>query len=152
RGDIAVSNIPIIPELERFVDFSDPVREGAKELIVTGPAAPAIAGLEDLSGKEVFVRKVSRYRANLERLNEKLRGQGRAPVIIKEADANLKDEDILDMVHAGLVGITVMDDLIAGFWAKVYDGLNVHSDLSIADGDKIGWAVQKGTPQFLGLI
>jgi len=152
RGDIAVSNIPIIPELQRYVDFSDPVREGARELIVTGPAAPAIANIDDLSGKEVFVRKVSRYWANLGRLNEKLRSQGRAPIIVREADANLKDEDILDMVNAGLVGITVMDDLIAGFWAKVYDGLNVHNDLTIADDDKIGWAVQKGTPQFLNLV
>ena len=57
RGDIAASNISIIPELQKFVDFSDPVREGAKEVIVSGPAAPQIASVDDLSGKEVFVRK-----------------------------------------------------------------------------------------------
>ena len=62
------------------------------------------------------------------------------------------DEDILDMVNAGLVGVTIMDDLIAAFWAKVYDGIAVHNDLSLADEDKIGWAVRKGTPSFLSLI
>ena len=73
-------------------------------------------------------------------------------MVLRAADENLQDEDILDMVNAGLVGVTVMDDLIAGFWGKIYNGITVHNDLSIADGDRIGWAVQKGTPQFLSLI
>ena len=152
RGDLAASNIPIVPELQQSLDFSDPVRERAREVIVTGPSAPPITSLDDLSGKEVYVRKVSRYWRNLERLNERLRSEGKPTVILKEADANLEDEDVLDMVNAGLVGMTVMDDLIAGFWAKVYDGLAVHNDISIADEDKIGWAVQKNTPQLLSLI
>lgn len=59
--DIAVANIPIVPETQKLADFSDPVRENSKELVVTGPSAPPIATLEDLAGKEVFVRKVSRY-------------------------------------------------------------------------------------------
>lgn len=152
RGDIAASNIAIVPELQQFVDFSDPVRESVKEVIVTGPSAPPITTIEDLAGKEVFVRKVSRYWPNLERLNQRFRAEGRPAVILKEADANLEDEDILDMVNAGLVSMTVMDDLIAGFWAKVYDDIRVHNDLSIADEGRSGWAVQKGTPQFVSLI
>ena len=152
RGDIAASNIPITAQLQDSVDFSDPVREHAKEVVVTGPSAPPITSLQDLSGKEVFIRKLSRYWPNIERLNERFRSEGRAPVIIREADQNLQDEDILDMVNAGLAGVTIMDDLIAGFWAKVYDGITVHNDLSLADEDKIGWAVQKGTPKFLSLI
>lgn len=152
RGDIAASNLAIVPELQQVVDFSDPIRERAREIVVTGPSAPPITSLEDLSGKEVFVRKLSRYWPNLERLNERFRSEGRAPVVIKEADQNLQDEDILDMVNAGLVGVTVMDDLVAGFWTKVYDGIAVHNDLSLADDDRIGWAVQKGTPNFLNLI
>lgn len=152
RGDIAASNIPITAQLQDAVDFSDPVREHAKEVVVTGPAAPPITSLEDLSGKEIFIRKLSRYWPNIERLNERFRSEGRAPVIIKEADQNLQDEDILDMVNAGLAGVTIMDDLVAGFWSKVYDGITVHNNLSLADEDKIGWAVQKGTPKFLSLI
>src|SRR6516165_4174792 len=38
RGDLAASNFPIIPEVQQYVDFSDPVRELAKEVVVTGPA------------------------------------------------------------------------------------------------------------------
>lgn len=152
RGDIAASNLAILPQLQQFVDFSEPIRERAREVVVTGPAAPPITSLDDLSGKEVFVRKASRYWPNIERLNERFRSEGRARAILREADQNLQDEDILDMVNAGIVGVTIMDDLVAGFWAKVYDGITVHNDLSLADDDKIGWAVQKGTPKFLSLI
>jgi membrane-bound lytic murein transglycosylase MltF len=45
-----------------------------------------------------------------------------------------------------------MDDVVAGLWAQVYQDLNVHQDLKLAEGDKIGWAVQKGTPKFLALV
>ena len=152
RGDIAASNIPIIPELQKLVDFSDPVRSNVREIVVTGPSAPPITTLDDLSGKEVYVRKVSRYWPNLVRLNEQFKQAGKPEIILKAADPNLEDEDILDMVNAGLIGITLMDDLIAGFWGKVYEGINVHNDLQLASGDSVGWAVQKGTPEFLGLI
>ena len=152
RGDIAASNIPIIPELQKYVDFSDPVRAGAKELVVTGPAAAPITTLDDLAGKEIFVRKLSRYWPNLEKLNEQFKASGKPEMKLKVADQNLQDEDILDMVNAGLVGITVMDDLIAGFWNKVYEGITVHNDLPIGAGGDIGWATQKNTPQFLSLI
>ncbi len=152
RGDIAVANIPIIPETQKIADFSDPVREQARELVVTGPTAPAITTLDDLSGKEIFIRKTSRYWPNVEKLNEKFKQSGRPPAILKEADGNLEDEDILNMVSTGEIAITVMDDLVAGIWAKVFEGLNVHNDLSIQDGDQIAWAVQKGTPQFLSLV
>ena len=147
-----MTNIAIFPELQARVDFSDPVRENASELIVTGPSAPQITSLDDLAGKEVFVRKLSRYWANLDRLNARFRAEGKPQVIIKEADPNLEDEDILNLVSSGAVGITIMDDLVASLWSKVHEDLKVHTDLTLADGDKIGWAVQKGTPKFLALV
>src|SRR5436190_14220641 len=52
RGDIAVSNVPILSELAEKVDFSDPVRENVSEIVVTGPTAPQINTLDDLAGKE----------------------------------------------------------------------------------------------------
>jgi membrane-bound lytic murein transglycosylase MltF len=152
RGDIAASNIPIIPEANEKVDFSDPIRDHVKEIVVTGPTAPPVASLDDLSGKEVFVRRVSRYWPNLEKLNTQFKAAGKPTIILKEADGSLQDEDILDMVNAGVVGITVMDDLVAAFWSKVYDGLTVHADIEVASADRIGWAIQKNTPEFKKII
>jgi membrane-bound lytic murein transglycosylase MltF len=152
RADIAASNIPIVPELQKIGDFSDPVRTGSNELLVTGPSAPRIETLGDLSGKEVFVRKFSRYWTNLEKLNDQFKQVGQPEMVLKVADENLEDEDILNMVNSGVVGITVTDELIAGLWSKVFDGLNVHKDIPIATGDQIGWLVQKNAPHFLALV
>ena len=152
RGDIVAANIPIISELQKIADFSDPLRENVKELVVTGPSAPPINTLDDLAGKEVFVRKVSRYWPNLVKLNDQFKQSGKPAMILREADFNLEDEDILNMVGSGVVGITIMDDLVAGLWAQVFEGLKVHNDLALVSDDKIGWAVQKNTPQFLALL
>jgi membrane-bound lytic murein transglycosylase MltF len=151
RGDVAASNIPITPELQQITDFSDPIRSNAAEVVVTGPNTQ-VQTLDDLAGKEVFVRKFSRYWPNLERLNEQFKQSGKPAIILKEADPNLEDEDILNLVNSGVVGITVADDLMANFWAKIYDQISVHNDVKLATDDKIGWAVQKGTPEFLALV
>jgi len=152
RGDIVVANIPIIPEVQKIADVSDPVRENAKQLVVTGPSAAPIAKLEDLAGQEIFVRRFSRYWPSLEKLNEQFKQAGRPAMTLREADSNLEDEDILNMVGSGVVSITIMDDLGANLWAQVFEGLKVHNDLVLVSDDKIGWAVQKNTPQFMALM
>lgn len=153
RGDILVSNIPIIPELQTVMDFSDPVRTDAKEVVVTGPsAASPIVTLDDLSGKEVFVRRTSRYWLNLERLNKQFEDAGKPKMSLRAADDDLEDEDILEMVNAGLAGMTVMDDMAAGLWSQILPDIQVHNDIQLTAGDQIGWAVQKNTPAFLGLV
>jgi ABC-type amino acid transport substrate-binding protein len=50
RGDVAVGAIQVTPERELRVDFSDPVLEGVREIVVTGPGAPAVRRIEDLAG------------------------------------------------------------------------------------------------------
>ncbi|NQT56760.1 MAG: transporter substrate-binding domain-containing protein, partial [Desulfobacteraceae bacterium] len=60
-GDIAAANLTITPERKKIVDFSDPLLTGVSEILITGPAAPAIKCLDDLTGKEVHVRPSSSY-------------------------------------------------------------------------------------------
>jgi len=119
---------------------------------VTGPSAPPIASLDDLAGKEIFVRKESRYWLNLARLNEQFKASCKTEMKLKEADPKLEDEDLLNMIAAGVVGITVADDLVAERWSQVFEGLKVHKDIQVGGDDQIGWAVQKGTPKFLALV
>jgi ABC-type amino acid transport/signal transduction systems, periplasmic component/domain len=56
RGDIVAANLTITEDRLEKVDFTDPVLKNVHEILVTGPSAPAIAKLEDLSGKELYVR------------------------------------------------------------------------------------------------
>ncbi|MET0621996.1 MAG: lytic transglycosylase F [Pyrinomonadaceae bacterium] len=152
RGDIAVSNIAVTPEGQALVDYSDPVRENVSNIVVTGPGSPALASLEDLGGKEVFVRQRSRYWFMLTRLNEELKKSGKPPVILKAADEDLEDEDILEMVNAGIVGITVVDSTVAELWAKVFDRLAPRPDLAVAPNVSIGWAFRKESPQLAAAV
>ena len=68
-GDIAVANLTITPRRKKQVAFSDPWLTGVKELVVTGPAAPSMASLDDLAGKEIHVRQSSSYYESLVQLN-----------------------------------------------------------------------------------
>ena len=152
KGDIAVANLTMTPQRLERVDFSDPILTNVRELIITGPASPSLASLEDLSGKEVYVRKSSSYHESLLRLNQSFQDAGKDPVAIVPADENLEDEDLLEMVHAGLIAITVTDSHKATFWAKIFDNLQVHEDLAISDGGAIGWAFRKGSPKLEEMI
>jgi len=147
RGDIAAANLTITPEREKQVEFSMPGLENVEELIITGHTAPKIATLDDLAGHEIFVRKSSSYYEHLVKLNDDLKKAGKKPIIIRLADENLEDEDILEMVDVGLVGITVVDGHVARHWTNVFDNITVHQDLSVHSGGKIAWAFRKGSPQ-----
>ncbi|MFL6230660.1 MAG: transglycosylase SLT domain-containing protein [Pyrinomonadaceae bacterium] len=152
RGDIAASNIAITPEGLALVDYSDPVRDDVSNLVVTGPNSPAVTTLDDLGGREVFIRKRSRYGFMLTRLNEELKKSGKPLVILKAADENLEDEDILEMVNAGIVNITVVDSLVGELWAKVFEHLTLHPALTIAPNVDIGWAFRKNSPQLAAAV
>jgi ABC-type amino acid transport substrate-binding protein len=73
KGDIAAAGLTITPERQKLVDFSGAALSNVSEVVVSGPASPNVANLDDLSGKEVFVRKSSSYYESLVALNEKLR-------------------------------------------------------------------------------
>jgi hypothetical protein len=58
------------------------------EVVVSGRASPNSASLDDLSGKDVFLRKSSSYYESLVALNEKFAAEKKPPVTIKEAPEN----------------------------------------------------------------
>ena len=147
RGDLAAAHLTATQARAGQVDFGTPLVTGVKEVLVTGPGAPPLERLEDLSGVEVFVRPSSSYRESLETLNARLRGQGLAPTVVQGADENLEVEDILELLNAGSVTVTVVDDYLAAFWSDVFDGIRVHEDLVLRDDGEIGWALRKGTPK-----
>jgi len=85
KVDMVAAQVPVTPELQQYVDFSDPTRMNVKQILVTGPGAPTIGSLEDLAGREVFARKLGGYYQNLLALNERFKAEGKPPVLIEEA-------------------------------------------------------------------
>jgi membrane-bound lytic murein transglycosylase MltF len=151
-GDIAAANLTITQSRLEEVDFSNPLLTGVSELVVTGPAGRAIRRLEDLSGRKIQVRRSSSYWRSLEKLNHDFEARGLKPVEMVPAEEFLQDEDLLEMVNAGLLPAIIVDSHKAGFWAQFLDDITVHEDLAVRTGGKIAWAFRKDSPQLAELV
>ncbi|WP_171090989.1 lytic transglycosylase F [Usitatibacter rugosus] len=147
KGDVAAGNITITPERRKLVDFSDAGMGNVSEVAVTGPASPKLATLDDLAGKEVFVRKSSSYYESLVVLNKRFVAEKKAPVTFREAPETLEDEDLLEMLNAGLVAIVIVDKHKADFWKQVFPKIVVHDTVAVRTGGEVAWAFRKGSPQ-----
>ena len=151
-GDLIAANLTVDPERQKTFDFSVPTSDNIRQVIVTGPDAPAVASLDDLAGKEVYVKASSTHSRNLQVLSAELEKKGKPAIRLVPADENLEDEDILEMVNAGIVSITLMDEHVADFWAKVFAGLKVRSDLVVRSGNSKGWMLRRNSPQLKTLV
>lgn len=147
RGDIAAGILTVTPERLEQVDFGEPFFRGVKEIAVTGPNSPELASVDDLSGKEVFVRKSSSFWTHLEHLNERFANEQKPPVILKAAPEDLQDDDLLEMVHAGLIGIVVVDRYQARLWATVFKKLKPLERVVVNKGGNIAWMIRKNSPK-----
>jgi membrane-bound lytic murein transglycosylase MltF len=143
-GDIAAGGLTITAERAAQVDFSRPYFENVAELIVAHRRAPALESLDDLAGQRVVVLRGSSYVESLNRLNEDFAARGLPAIDVVEAAPELGTEDLLEMAHAGIIDYTVADQHIAELWSGVLQGLRVHSDLMVAEGGSIAWAVRPG--------
>jgi membrane-bound lytic murein transglycosylase MltF len=148
RGDIAVGNLTVTEERRKIVDFVTLQNQtSVKELVITGPKSPAIATADDLVGKTVHVRKASSYHESLVALNgrfAKERKPGMKIVLVPDA---LEDEDMMEMLNAGLLEAIVVDDWKAKMWAQILPKINVNVQAVVREGGQIGWATRKGSPK-----
>ena len=148
KVDAVVAQLTATPERKKLVDFSNPTRENVDEVVVTGPEGPDVKAVDDLSGKTVLVRKSSSYYDSLQTLNLSLEKRGKPPVTIKAAAESLEDDDILEMVNAGLVPATVVDRYLVEFWKEIFTDLTVHDTVTLQTGGQLAIALRRGSPLF----
>jgi membrane-bound lytic murein transglycosylase MltF len=80
-------------------------------------------------------------------LNQGFSKKGMPPVRILKVDESLETKDILEMVHAGAIPVTIADNILAEIWSGVFDNLRVHADLKVRTGSEIAWMVRKDNPE-----
>jgi membrane-bound lytic murein transglycosylase MltF len=149
-GDLVATLIVTADHTQFAVDFTDPILDGARAVIVSGPGVQ-LSRLEDLSGREVYYFRNTILFEKLTRLSEDLQRAGKPPIRLLDAPSDLQLDDLLEMVNAGLVPITVAEDKIAHYWAKVLPNLNIHSDIVVSESP-LAWAVQQNTPQLKSMV
>ncbi len=145
-GDITVGNLTVTEDRLKIVDFASPADSlTLKELVVTGPKSPAIGSTDELSGKTVHVRKTSSYYESLKALNERFKKEGKQAVKMVLVPDALEDEDMMEMLNAGLLEAIVVDDWKAKMWAQILPKIKVNEQAAVREGRKIGWAIRKGS-------
>ena len=151
-GDIAAANLTITAQRRKVVDFSDPFAKGVKEVAVTGSQEKPMQSFDDLEGKEIYVRQSSSYYESLLAINTLFKKTGRKPMKLVAADEALEDEDLMEMVNAGLISTIVVDSHKAEFWAKIFDKIQVHHDAYVRSDGEIAWAFRKNSPKLKEIL
>lgn len=151
-GDLAAGNLTITKARQKKVAFSAPFLTQVRELPVTGADVQGLTRLEDLAGREVHVRKTSSYHDSLKRINGQFKAKGLAPMKLVRADEVLEDEDLLEMVNAGILPMVVVDSHKARFWSRILKNIRVHETIAVREGGEVAWALRKNTPQLLAAV
>jgi membrane-bound lytic murein transglycosylase MltF len=153
-SDVSIGNLTVTDERLKEVDFvpGDEGRRTISEVVVTGPKSPELRSLDDLAGKRVHVRKASSYYDSLQKLNERFKREGKPEVTLTLVPDSLEDEDLMDMLNAGLIELLVVDDWKAQMWAQVMPKLKVRTDLVLRADAKTGWALRKDSPKLAAEI
>jgi len=150
-GDIACTAVIITQEREKLFDFTVPIKNDVKLVVVTSKTSPSITSLDDLSGKDIYVGPLTVARTELEKLNQQLKQAGKPAIGIKLADQNLTEEDLLEMVNAGLIPATVAMDFRAQLWSNVFSNMVV-TPAVVKDEGQVGFAMRKGSPQLKAVM
>lgn len=152
RADLVAANLTVTPARKALVEFSEPFYSGVNEIIVSGPSVPPLLNIDELAGQEIFVRASSSYFEHLSRMVRGFQKSKMPPPKIRLVDEVLEDEDVLEMVNAGVYGITVMDDVKARFWSQSMDQVRLHEDLVIHANGSIAWAMRPGSAQLKAMV
>ncbi|HKE41551.1 MAG TPA: transglycosylase SLT domain-containing protein [Casimicrobiaceae bacterium] len=153
-ADVAIGNLTVTEERLKEVDFvpGDEGRRTINEIVVTGPKSPELKSIDDLSGKTVHVRKASSYYESLQKLNERFNQDGKPEIDFVLVPDALEDEDMMEMLDAGVIQLLVVDDWKAHMWGQVLPKVKIRPDLKVRADAKTGWAIRKDSPKFLAEI
>ena len=151
-GDFVAYSLVVTPQRQQQVAFTVPLEIDAQQVLITGPNFGKVTKVDDLGGKEVYANPLTVPYHVLEELNDKLKKAGKPLIVIKLADRYLLEDDLIQMVNAGLLPATVGEVSRAKLWAEVLHNLKVHPELVLASGEQTAWALRKNNPQLERLL
>lgn len=147
EGDIVAAGLTITPGRRETVDFTRPYIDNVDEVVVGHKEGTDLRAIEDLEGRKIHVMAGTSHVTHLKQINLRLRRQFLRPIRIVKADIHLEEEDLLQMVNAGIYDLTVADSHLAAVWSKTLPNLRIYAKIPIHTGGEIAWAVRKSNPQ-----
>ena len=143
HADIAAGNLTITALRDRLVDFSVSTATGIDEVVVTRRGVAVPASLAGLAGWEFHARPASSAFESLARL---------PGVVLVPVPDVLEDEDLLDMLNAGLLKAIVVDDWKVRLWAPALKNVKAHPQLALRRDASVGWAVRQDAPKLKRVV
>jgi len=70
-------------------------------------------------------------------------------VILKLGPENLEDGDLIEMLNAGLIPLSIVDKHKSDFWKQIFTKITVHENVAVRTGGDVAWAIRKDSPQLL---
>ncbi len=146
-GDIAAGNLTVTDERSKQVSFTAPPdQRPVSEVVLTRKQDVPLASADDLAGRTVHVRASSSYYESLRLVSEMLVRTGKAPIKIETVSEVLEDEDLMEMLDAGILQTIVVDDWKATMWAQILPNILVNEGAAVRSGGLTGWAYRKDSP------
>lgn len=134
------------------LSVSVPIAADVPLVVVARQGNRRYSRLDNLSGRVFALPAGSAAVPALKQLNRDLRARGLDPVEYEMMDASLAVEDVLELVHSGVVPLTVVELPIARRWAGVYPRLRVDSHMVLATEGNLAWYVHRGAPNLLASV
>ena len=129
-----------------------PVRDGIRELVITGPSSKPLVSLEDVAGRTIHVRKDSDHHMSAVRLNEQLKKIDRPGAKIVTVDDSVTDEDLLERVNDGRIEATLADDYVFDAWKETFARTTTNRDVAVSQDGIIAWVTRKESAKLLEVV
>jgi len=153
HADIAAGNLTVTEARRKVADFVAPVDQAkVNEIVVTRTDAVPLSTADDLAGRTVHVRRSSSYYESLTALNDRLKKIGKPSAKLVLVPDALEDEDMMEMLNAGILDAIVVDDWKAALWAGVLPKVRLNKTAILRHRGLIGWAIRKDSPQLAAEI
>lgn len=146
-GDIAAAGIRITPERAAQIDFTIPYLNGVSEVLVTHRNASPVDHVEDLAGRIIYLLPGWQSSKTLRRINARLLIRQQPTLRPVTTEAFLSSEDLLELVNAGTLDLTITKSHIARLWASKLENLVILEFPEISEHTPIAWMVRRDNPQ-----
>lgn len=147
-GDMIAAGMRHSPASRQAVDFTIPYLQGVSEVLVTHRQAPAVNSLADLSGRTIHIQADWQDSKTLRRIDARLLVNGHRPLLKVTTNGFLTSEDIMDLVNAGVVDLSIVESHIARLWSSAHPDIVILEFPEISAHTPISWAVRKSNPEF----
>jgi len=151
-GDVIAQGVVITPGRHRNFAFTTPTKKHVTHIIVTGRELANAQSFDDLVGVDIYVNPLTAAYDMLTKISEERAKAGKQPLTVKAADRNLLEDDLVEMVNAGLIPVTAAMQHRAKLWARVLPNINLHPQMVVEDDGELAWVVRKNNPELKKLL